>query len=152
MKYKFDHVWISQTNLGKQFGLSAIEVGKILIEHQLKDPKNGWATQHAIDNGYAKSTPLKNGTPFFMWHLKKTKSLLIKKHSPLSKVDYWVNEAKKIFGESECLMKEGRDKLARITADLAYEEVPRELLDEVKAKVEGKNLADKCTVYTSISL
>jgi hypothetical protein len=45
MTKKFNQVWINQTDLGKKFGLSAVNIGKILIEHQLKDPKSGGATQ-----------------------------------------------------------------------------------------------------------
>lgn len=32
---KFNQVWANQTNLGKKFGLSAVDVGKILIEYEL---------------------------------------------------------------------------------------------------------------------
>jgi hypothetical protein len=136
MAKKFNQVWVNQTELGKEFGLSALDLGKILIEQELKDPKSGRATQKAIEGGYAKSTPLKNGTPFFMWHFHKTKGLISKTIVPLSEVDYWVNEVKKSLSEATRLLKEGQDKLAYLIADHAYEEVPQKVRAEVKTKVD----------------
>ena len=136
MVNKFNRVWSNQTNLGKIFGLSAVAIGKILIEHGLKDHKSGQATLEAIEGGYAKSTPLKSGTPFFMWNLNKVKNLIGKKHAPLSQVEYWVNEVKKVILESERLLEEGRDKLACILMDHAYEEVPQKIRAEVRRKIE----------------
>ena len=63
---KFDQIWSNQTDLGKRFGLSAIAVGKLLVEEGLKDQKTKSATKKAQNEGYAKSTPLKDGTPYFM--------------------------------------------------------------------------------------
>ena len=63
---KFDQIWSNQTDLGKRFGLSAIAVGKLLVEEGLKDQKTKLATEKALNEGYAKSTPLKDGTPYFM--------------------------------------------------------------------------------------
>jgi hypothetical protein len=74
MTKKFNQVWISQTDLGKKFGLSTVNIGEILIEHQLKGPKSGGATQKAIEGGYAKSTPLKSGTPFLCGISRRQKS------------------------------------------------------------------------------
>jgi len=91
-KKKFWEIWSSQTELGKKFGISAIEVGKILIPYGLKDPNTKEATQKALDDGYAKFTPLQDGTPHYMWNIEKVQSLLLEKHQPLSQVDYWTDE------------------------------------------------------------
>lgn len=72
---KFCQTWCTQTQLGQKYGLTAIEVGKILISYGLKDPTTGYATQEAIDDGYAKSTPLNDGTPFYMWSRSKLAKL-----------------------------------------------------------------------------
>jgi len=69
---KFNQIWSNQTNLGKKFGLSAIAVGKILVKEGLKDQKTKSATEKALNEGYAKSTPLKDGTPYFMWNIEKS--------------------------------------------------------------------------------
>ena len=69
---KFNQIWSNQTDLGKRFGLSAIAVGKLLVEEGLKDQKTKLATEKALNEGYAKSTPLKDGTPYFMWNIEKS--------------------------------------------------------------------------------
>ena len=94
-KKKFNQIWSNQTNLGKKFRLSAIAIGKLLIDNGLKDQKTKMATTKAIDEGYAKDTPLKDGTPYFMWNIEKVRPLIEKDHKPLSKVDYWVNEVQR---------------------------------------------------------
>jgi hypothetical protein len=158
MTKKFSQIWVNQTELGKKFGLSAVSVGKILIEHELKDSKTGQATQKAIEGGYAKSTPLKNGTPFFMWHLQKTKDLVSKKHVPLSEVDYWVNEVKKNLSEAERLLVEGQDKLSYLIMDHVYEEVPQKIRAAVKSKIELQNArnpksnAEKSEIFEDIQV
>jgi len=135
-KKKFDQIWKNQTELGKKFGISAIAVGKILIEHGLKDQETKQATQRALDEEYAKSTPLKDGTPYFMWNVQKVKQIIAQDHTQLNIVDYWVNEVSKNLKKAEQLSKSGEDKLAIISADGAYDEVPANILDEVKAKIE----------------
>jgi len=80
---KFTQMWSNQTNLGKKFGLSAIAVGKLLVGEGLKDPTTKLATKKALEEGYAKSTPLKDGTPYFMWSINKIRPLIEKDHQPL---------------------------------------------------------------------
>jgi hypothetical protein len=63
---KFTDLWANQTNLGKQFGLSAIAMGKKLKELGLQG-EVGKPTVQALVEGYCTSTPLKDATPFFMW-------------------------------------------------------------------------------------
>lgn len=129
-------MWSNQTELGKRFGISAIEVGKILIEHNLKDPKTKQATSKALSEGYANATPLKDGTHHYLWNIQKIQSILSEKYHRLSPVDYWVNEIKRIFQEADRLSEEGQDKLACLTYDLAYDEVPKDIRKEVQKKVE----------------
>lgn len=124
--------WSNQTNLGKAFGVSAIEVGKILKNNGLKDGKT--ATKKAIQEGYAKATPLKDGTPFFMWNTKKVQSLLTKDHEPLSQVDYHLNEVKNIYKESGKLIEDGQDKIGFMWRDSAFDGVPGHIKNEVKIK------------------
>jgi len=44
-KKKFTQIWSNQTDLGKKFGISAVAVGKILIQHELKDPQTKQANR-----------------------------------------------------------------------------------------------------------
>ena len=133
---KLTQMWSNQTNLGKKFGLSAIAVGKLLVGERLKDPTTKLATKKALEEGYAKSTPLKDGTPYFMWSINKICPLIEKDYQPLSKVDYWVKEVMGILKEAQALDDAGNDKLGRIMSECAYEDVPKNILEEVKARVE----------------
>jgi hypothetical protein len=71
----FRDSWGNQTELGKRVGLSAVAVGKKLKELGLRDA-HGAATDIALRDGYCKATPLKDGTPFFMWNIRKVMQLL----------------------------------------------------------------------------
>ena len=70
-KNKFKATWKNQKELGLIYGRSAIEVGKALIELGLKDSSTKQPTQQALSEEIAKSAPLKDGTPFFLWHKAK---------------------------------------------------------------------------------
>src|SRR5215471_13426045 len=56
---KFTDVWANQTNLGKQFGLSPIAMGKKLKELGLRG-EDGNPTAQALGQDYCTSTPLKD--------------------------------------------------------------------------------------------
>lgn len=71
----FANTWVNQTNLGKHFGMSAVAVGKQLTELGLRGPDKQ-PTERALTEGFCRSTPLKDGTPFFMWNKKKVSELL----------------------------------------------------------------------------
>jgi hypothetical protein len=57
----------------------------------------------------------------------------------LSKVDYWVNEVRKTVREAERLDREGQDKLAYIIYDSAYDDVPKEIREEVRSIIEKED-------------
>ncbi len=74
-RQKFTEIWANQTDLGKQFGLSAIAMGKKLKELGLRD-EDGNPTTLALGNGYCTPTPLKDGTPFFLWNRQQVEELM----------------------------------------------------------------------------
>ena len=67
--------WINQKELGKQFNLSAIAVGKKLKEWGLKDANNT-PTAFALEQEYALNTPLKSGLPVYLWNSEKVSDKL----------------------------------------------------------------------------
>jgi hypothetical protein len=119
---KFTDVWANQTNLGKQFGLSAIAMGKKLKELGLRG-EDGNPTAQALAEGYCTATPLKDGTPFFMWNRQQVEELMrAHGHQRLDPqevkarelADSWVQVHKQwqdaVYGfEEELLMEEARD-------------------------------------------
>jgi hypothetical protein len=129
--------WSNQTEIGKRFGLSAVKVGNILVENGLKDPETRAATKKALSEGWAKSTPLKDGTPFWMWDSGRVKDLIGQDHQKIRSVEFYANEVRAILREAEELSEEGQDKLGWMMADYAYDEVPKDIRAEVKALVES---------------
>jgi hypothetical protein len=119
---KFADVWANQTTLGKQFGLSAIAMGKKLKELGLR-AEDGNPTGLALAESYCTSTPLKDGTPFFMWNRQKVEELMrahgYQKLDPQEVkarelADSWVQGHQQwqeaVYGvEEELLMEEARD-------------------------------------------
>jgi DNA-directed RNA polymerase subunit RPC12/RpoP len=69
---------IEEFFIGKKFGLSSIDVDKILTSHGLKEGKH--STQKALDEGFAAFTRLKDGTPFFLWNFEKVTELIGRDH------------------------------------------------------------------------
>jgi hypothetical protein len=121
-RQKFTDVWANQTALGKQFGLSAVAMGKKLKELGLRT-EDGNPTEQALTEGYCTSTPLKDGTPFFMWNRQKVEELMqahgYQKLDPQEVkarelAESWVQVHKQwqeaVYGvEEELLMEEARD-------------------------------------------
>ncbi|MEK6833249.1 MAG: hypothetical protein AABY32_04325 [Nanoarchaeota archaeon] len=138
---KFKHIWSNQTKIGERFGLSGIAVGKILIENGLKDKNTKFATNKAIAQGYAISTPLQDGTPFFMWNKEKLKDLISGIHKPLTEVEFWVNRTREAIIDANKSMDNGNDKIGFIMMDCAYDEIPKNIKEEVVAIIEKEDKA-----------
>jgi len=75
-KNNFAKKYRSLTDLGGLFNMSAIAVGKKLIEFGVRNT-DGSPTEKSLEEGLAVSTPLKNGTPHFRWHFHRCRELLI---------------------------------------------------------------------------
>ena len=134
-KKKFDQIWASQTDLGKHFGLSAIAVGKILIENGLKDLNTKAATSKALEDGFAVATPLKDGLQHFMWNRQKISLLLSQKHSKLSEVDFWADNVRTTIKAAEREMNQGNDKIGCLMLDCAFDDVPKNIREAVENAV-----------------
>lgn len=74
-RQKFTQLWANQADLGKQFGLSTIVMGRTLKELGLRED-NGNPTELALLENYCIATPLKSGKAFFMWSKQKVAELM----------------------------------------------------------------------------
>lgn len=135
-KQKFQNVWKNQTQLGQIFGISSIAFGKLLVVAGLKDPETKRATQKALDEGYAKFTPLKDDTPYYMWNKEKTKALISEVKKPLSEIDHWAYKINTHIKEARKLMDEGNDKFGYMMLDGIFNEVPKHIKPQVKEKIQ----------------
>ena len=136
-KGQFAQRWESQTAIGERFGLSGIAVGKVLIAEGLKDAKTKEAAQKALDEGYARATPLRDGTPFFLWRRWKVTQLLERKHSRLSQVDGWVYVVKRRIANAKRLERQAGCKAADIYLSWVVGDIPAAIRQRVMELVEG---------------
>lgn len=72
---RFRDVWVNQTELGRHFGMSAIAIGKKLHEIGLRTEQKE-PTERAHTEGYCRFSPMKDGTPFYLWNKEKVAVLL----------------------------------------------------------------------------
>ena len=70
------HVWLTLTDLGRRFGVSAVACGKLLSEAGLRDPQ-GHPNDVALDGGYAYSRPDPNAHHSPLWHQERCSELLL---------------------------------------------------------------------------
>lgn len=141
-KSKFKKIWTNQTELGKMFNMSAISIGKFLIEKELKDKDTKQPTEKALKEGYALSTPLKDGTPFFMWNKQKVKNILSQNLPEVSKEEFIANDCIARIKEADRLSDIGEDKFACFIIDDLFEEVPKNILEKVKEIIKQKTGRD----------
>lgn len=134
---RFRDTWSNQTDLGRKFGLSAIEIGKLLVEHGLKDPISKMPTPKAFSDGFTRSTPLKDGTSFFMWDVKKVEPILSQTHEKLSRIDRYAIDACKLMKDIDAMFARGEDKMACLTQDCLFTDVPSGMREEVKKRAEA---------------
>jgi hypothetical protein len=120
---RFRDIWVNQSTLGKAFNLSAVAIGKKLKELELRQA-DGTPTANAISEGYCRAAPLKDGTPFFLWHKRKVKHLLQANglHS-LSEQELRCKELAELLIEAEHLSDQGEDKVAYMMQDSVYDEM-----------------------------
>lgn len=84
---------------------------------------------------------MKDGTPYFMWSIEEVRPLIAKDHEPISKVDYYVRRVQDALKQAQELDKIGQDKIACMLKDCAYDDVPKDIREEVKAKIEQTQAA-----------
>jgi hypothetical protein len=75
-KNNFRKTWKTLTELGQEFGVSAVKFGNLLKQHGLRE-KDGEPSQLAKDGAiFEKITP-KEGKPYYLWHSQKTSEYLV---------------------------------------------------------------------------
>ncbi|MEK7435117.1 MAG: hypothetical protein AABZ74_18445 [Cyanobacteriota bacterium] len=136
-------IWVTQTQMGLYFGLSAIAIGKKLIELGLKDSKR--PTKKAFDENLAKVFFYKPKIESFLWD--KEIINLIKKITPLVniktkkdvEIDKYVKKAIKQCAEAEILNLKAielddsfLEEESRYLFETAFDDVPDNLMSDVK--------------------
>ncbi|GAC1460901.1 MAG: hypothetical protein NVSMB70_06680 [Chamaesiphon sp.] len=75
-KNNFRKTWKTLTELGQEFGVSAVKLGNLLKQHGLRE-KDGEPSQLASDGGFFEKITPNEGKPYYLWHHKKTSEYLV---------------------------------------------------------------------------
>ncbi len=75
-KNNFRKTWRTLTELGQEFGVSALKLGNLLKQHGLRE-KDGEPTQQAKDGGFFEKVVPNEGKPYYLWHRDKTVEFLL---------------------------------------------------------------------------
>lgn len=128
-KNNFRKVWKTLTELGQEFGVSAVKFGNLLKQHGLRE-KDGEPSQMAKDGGFFEKITPNEGKAYYLWHREKTSEYLIAqgvaKNGVSAKDALMMTEARKLassYMEAEKLDDEG-SKLGYIMLS--------EMVDDIK--------------------
>jgi hypothetical protein len=75
-KNNFRKTWKTLTELGQEFGVSAIKFGNLLKQHGLRE-KDGEPSQIAKDGGFFEKITPNEGKSYYLWHREKTAEYLV---------------------------------------------------------------------------
>jgi hypothetical protein len=75
-KNNFRKTWKTLTELGEEFGVSAVKFGNLLKEHGLRE-KTGEPSEKAKEGQFFEKIVPKDGKPYYLWHRQKTSDYLI---------------------------------------------------------------------------
>ncbi len=75
-KNNFRKTWKTLTELGQEFGVSAVKFGNLLKQHGLRE-KDGEPSQLAKEGSFFEQITPKQGKPYYLWHRQKTSEYLV---------------------------------------------------------------------------
>ena len=137
-KKNWAKTWVNQGALGREFGLSAVMIGRKLEEAGLREDRQ--PTQAAFDGGLAHAAPLANGVPNFRWHKQKTIAALEEAgltRRPADEVQAAGLDAEARETAKEILrLEDSDDGMDQKMAYLLWGEVPERLRDRVDAQIQ----------------
>ena len=125
--------WMNQTQLGVHFGMSAVAIGKKLAELGLRG-EDRMPTERAKQAGYCRAVPLKDGSPFYVWHRQEITSIFrlagLEPLSPEESEAYAA--ARSLLAAARDADRSGIDRIFCIMVD----EIPTERYEQVNRQLE----------------
>ncbi len=76
-KNNFRKTWRTLTELGQEFGVSAVKFGNLLKLHGLRE-KDGSPTPLAEEGSFFEKITPSEGKPYYLWHRDKTVDYLVR--------------------------------------------------------------------------
>ena len=122
--------WVSLGDLGRPYGLSALEIGRLLVQAEWRDA-NGEATIRALAKGVARRLPSGQNHPA-IWHRKGCthwlESRQLGRRQP-DRIGLWA--------ELLAALDQGEPAIAESAQEMALE-IPSELVSSVNAALRSK--------------
>jgi len=146
-KNNFRKTWRTLTEVGQEFGVSALKLGNLLKQHGLRE-KDGEPTQKAKDGGFFEKIIPNEGKPYYLWHRDKTVEFLlsqgVEKNGVSAKDALCTTEARKLaraWIEAQRLDDEG-SKLGYMVVCELEPEIKRVGVDLVQSQLKklGSNI------------
>ncbi|MCY7334551.1 MAG: hypothetical protein LH649_18260 [Pseudanabaena sp. CAN_BIN31] len=75
-KQSFRKTWRTLTEIGQEFGVSAVKFGKLLKQYSLRE-EDGAPSQLSKDSEFIQEISPKDGKPYFLWHSEKVSQYLV---------------------------------------------------------------------------
>lgn len=122
--------WITLTDLGRLFGISAVFCGKLLGEAGMRD-SDGMPNAAALDGGYAFRRPEQNANRSILWNQQRCSELLFEKGLQL------MDEQQLILQWADLLsaLEEGSPSVDASPAQMA-EDLPVHLVPAVNQRLQ----------------
>jgi len=137
-KKNWAKTWVNQGALGREFGLSAVMIGRKLEEAGLREDRQ--PTQAALDGGLAHAAPLANGAPNFRWHKQKAIAALeeagLTRRSPDEVRSAGLDAEARETAREILRLEDSDDGMDQKMAYLLWGEVPERLRDRVDAQIQ----------------
>lgn len=125
---RFRDVWATQTQLGEEFNLSAVAVGKRLVHWGLRG-EDKRPTEQALREGFCRATPLRDGQEFYLWHRERIRALLQAEGlAPLTRDEQEAREVAQVLAHWE---RHPEDPLADKVTRLTLDDTPQRLVPHV---------------------
>ncbi len=140
-KRTFTKTYAGLTEIGRPFGLSAIAVGRRLDQAGRREDVTHAPTADSLSSGWARSTPLRDGTPYFMWHRRRVSGLLGDADARLDRLSQAEFDFRRAHRSLKREADAGNDKLAYLGMQLTIEEIPSDIRLEVLRRVLGDEAA-----------
>ena len=140
-KKSFRSTWQTLTEIGQQFGLSAVKTGKLLKEFELR-LDSGEPAQMAIDDNLCHIVEAKGQKPYWLWHGAKIGRIFeqrgIQRSAVSAKEAQKTTEARKLarsWLEAQAMLDRGDDKIGFMLADSILEELSAVGVDQFNTQL-----------------
>ena len=125
--------WVTLTDLGRRFGISAVHCGRHLSQAGLRD-NDGFPLPGAISNGYAYRRPERNANRSVLWHRDRCTEVLCQHGLQTMDEQHLVEQ----WADLLEALAEGSPAILSTPDEMAASELPYHLLGRVNQRLAAR--------------